>query len=64
MFLTNQIAQLRVFDFTYTTSRAVSRRRKPAANTYTTHREHLYYLRTVYCRILEKNSFQELRLYS
>ena len=50
MFLTNQIAQLRVLDFTYTTSRAVSRRRKPprtlilpTANTYTTHREHLYY---------------------
>ena len=47
MFLTNQIAQLRVLD---TTSRAVSRRRKPprtlmlpTANTYTTHREHLYY---------------------
>ena len=43
MFLTNQIAQLRVLDFTYTTSRAVSRRRKPprtlilpTANTYTT----------------------------
>ena len=71
MFLTNQIAQLRVLDFTYTTSRAVSRRRKPprtlilpTANTYTTHREHLYYLRTVYCCILEKNSFQGLRLYS
>ena len=54
MFLTNQIAQLRVLDFTYTTSRAVSRRRKPprtlilpTANTYNTRREHLYYLRTV-----------------
>ena len=71
MFLTNQIAQLRVLDFTYTTSRAVSRRRKPprtlilpTANTYTTRREHLYYLRTVYCCILEKNSLQGLRLYS
>ena len=71
MFLTNQIAQLRVLDFTYTTSRAVSRRRKPprtlilpTANTYTTRREHLYYLRTVYCCILEKNSFQGLTLYS
>ena len=48
MFLTNQIAQFRVLDFTYTTSRAVSRRRKPprtlilpTANTYTTRREHL-----------------------
>ena len=67
MFLTNQIAQLRVLDFTYTTSRAVSRRRKPprtlilpTANTYTTRREYLYYLRTVYCRILEKIRFKNL----
>ena len=50
-----------VLDFTYTTSRAISRCRKPprkliihTANIYNTSREHLYYLKTVYCSILEK----------
>ena len=33
----------------------------PTTNTYPTRREQLYYLRTDYCRILENNSFQELR---
>ena len=46
MFLANQIAQLQVLDFTYILPPVPF----PAVeNTYTTHREHLYYLRTVYC---------------
>ena len=56
MFLTNQIAQLRVLDFTYTTSRAVSRRRKPPRTLILPENGLLSYL--------GKNSFQELKLYS
>ena len=45
MFLTNQIAQLRVLDFTYTTSRATFPAVENLARTlYTTHRERLILL--------------------
>ena len=55
--------------FHVSTSRAVSRRRKSPRYTITTRREHLDYstLHTTwerYSRILEKDSFQGLRLYS